>query len=100
MLLDAPCPPRVSHEDDHRRRLSTLREAVGQSRRAWRSLYGRFWQLRHENSIRRPSWRVEEETKTWHQARAEVRRYAELRGQLRDLGRALPPANAVALAAA
>lgn len=78
-------------EVEQQRRISTLGDAIGQSRRAWRLLYGRFWQLRQENSVRRPSWRVEEETKAWRRSRAEVRRYAELRIQLRDLMSEPPP---------
>jgi hypothetical protein len=71
-------------------RLATLGDAMAQSRRAWRSLYGCFWQLRHENTIRRPSWRVEMETQAWKAMRAEVRRYGELRAQRRELARPAP----------
>lgn len=66
------------------RRIETLQQAVVQCRQSWRWWYGKFWQLRHENTLRRPSWRVEEETKAWRRMRAEVRNYAELRRQLRE----------------
>jgi hypothetical protein len=77
--------PRSQDEAEFLRRTTTLGEAIQQSRRAWRLLYGRFWQLRHENTVRRPSWRVEMEAQAWKAMRAEVRRYGELRAQLHDL---------------
>lgn len=90
---------RSQDEVEHQRRICTLGDALGQSRRSWRLLYGRFWQLRQENSVRRPAWRVEEETNAWRRSRAEVRRYAELRTQLRDLMNEPTPHRAQPLAA-
>ncbi len=51
-------------------------------RRIWRQRWERFWLLRYENTLRRPTWRIEEETRAWHASRASVRRYAELRAEL------------------
>lgn len=56
-----------------------LRRAARDCRRVWRWHWERFWILRWENALRRPSWRVEEEARAWRRMRAEVLRYAELR---------------------
>lgn len=83
-MLDAPIlAEAVSvHEDE---RLAALQTALTETRRAWRRQWGRFWTLRWENTLRRPGWRAEEETKAWHRMRDEVRRYAALRAQIRTL---------------
>ncbi len=78
-------------------RLHGLRAAAVACRRAWRWHYGRFWQLRWENTLRRPSWRVDEENRAWRQMRDEVRRYAELRGQIAALSRDADGAKAKAV---
>ncbi len=66
-------------------RIAQLRQAAQACRRSWRWQFGRFWLLRWENTLRRPSWRLDEENNAWRQMRAEVRRYAELRRQLAEL---------------
>ena len=59
-----------------------LRREARACRRVWRWHWERFWLLRWENTLRRPSWRVDEEAAAWRRMRAEVRRYAELRRQM------------------
>ena len=66
-------------------RIAQLREAARACRKSWRRHWGRFWKLRWENSMRRPSWRVEAEAQAWRRMRVEVRRYAELRRQIAEL---------------
>lgn len=88
IVAGSPClnePLRSQEAVLFQRRVKRLEKAVHESRRDWRTLYGRFWQLRHENSVRMPSWRVEMESKAWKSMRSEVRRYGELRSQLRAL---------------
>jgi hypothetical protein len=63
-------------------RMGELRMAARECRRLWRWHWERFWMLRWENALRRPSWRVEEEQRAWRRMRAEVRRYAQLRSQI------------------
>jgi hypothetical protein len=53
--------------------------AARECRRVWRWHWQRYWILRWENALRRPSWRVEEEARAWRHMRDEVRRYAALR---------------------
>jgi len=65
-------------------RQDDLRQAACECRRVWRWHWGRFWLLRWENTLRRPSWRVDEETRAWRRMRAEVRRYAGLRLQIAE----------------
>jgi hypothetical protein len=71
-------------------RVDALRTALAETRHAWRWHWGRFWTLRWENTLRRPGWRAEEENNAWHRMRDEVRRYAALRAQLRELERQQP----------
>lgn len=59
-----------------------LCHAARDCRRVWRWHWERFWLLRWENTLRRPSWRVDEEARAWRRMRAEVRRYAGLRHQI------------------
>ena len=59
--------------------LDELRQAARECRGVWRWHWERFWILRWENALRRPSWRVEEEARAWRRMRAEVRTYAGLR---------------------
>ncbi len=66
-------------------RLQNLRDAIVQSRKAWRSLDGRVYQLNQEQRNYIVSWRTEMLNDAFRRRRAEARRYAELRGQLRDL---------------
>ena len=66
-------------------REATLMLAIRQSRREWRRLYSCFWTLRHENSRFIAGWRTQMVTDAWKSMRAEVRRYGDLRLQLRDL---------------
>jgi len=66
--------PKTSSDD--------LRRAARDCRRLWRWHWERYWILRWENALRRPSWRVEEEARAWQRMRAEVLRYAELRLQI------------------
>jgi len=80
-MLDAVQGPRPVGE----KRLVRLRAAAVECRREWRWQFGRFWLLRWENTLRRPGWRVDEETRAWRRMRDEVRRYAELRRQIADL---------------
>ena len=70
--------PAQDRQDD----LEGLRQAVRDCRRVWRWHWERFWVLRWENALRRPSWRVDEEAQAWQRMRAEVRRYARLRNRL------------------
>ena len=56
-----------------------LHRAARECRRAWRWHWQRFWTLRWENALRRPNWRVEEETRAWRRMRGEVQRYAGFR---------------------
>lgn len=66
-------------------RLQNLRDGIVQSRKNWRLLWGNYYTLRHENTVRRPAWRAEMETTARKYMRAEVRRYGELRIQLAEL---------------
>ena len=59
-----------------------LRREARDCRRVWRWHWERFWMLRWENTLRRPSWRVDEEGRAWCRMRAEVRRYAGLRHRM------------------
>ena len=59
-----------------------VRQAARDCRRVWRWHWEQFWLLRWENTLRRPSWRVDEEARAWRRMRAEVRRYAALRLQM------------------
>jgi len=75
----------------HATRLARLRAAARECRHEWRWQFGRFWLLRWENMLRRPGWRVDEETRAWRRMRDEVRRYAELRRQIAALADEEPP---------
>lgn len=66
-------------------RLQNLRDAVVQSRKNWRLLWGRVYQLNQEQVNYIVGWRTEMLNSTWRRAREEVVRYAQLRKQLRDL---------------
>ncbi len=59
--------------------LGDLYRAARDCRRVWRWHWERFWILRWENTLRRPSWRVGEEARARRRMRLEVVRYAELR---------------------
>jgi hypothetical protein len=79
--------------DPQHQQLDRLREAAGVSRRIWRWHWQRFWLLRWENALRHPNWRVEQEACAWRRMRAEVRRYAGIRGQLAAYSAAGPGAT-------
>jgi hypothetical protein len=86
-----PRPP-ADMMSSRQRRLDGLRTALVETRKSWRWWRGKFWTLRWENTLRRPSWRVEEETKAWQRMREEVGRYAAIRAQIRDIERSGTPA--------
>ncbi len=76
---DGGLAPGVSARGDRHAQIEQWRVAARDCRRVWRWLWQRFWILRWENALRRPSWRVEEESRAWRRMRDEVRRYADIR---------------------
>lgn len=67
---------------DPEARLDRLRGSARDCRRAWRWHWEHFWMLRWENALRRPAWRIDEETRAWRRMRAEVRQYARVRAEI------------------
>lgn len=80
-LAGSPC----LNEPVRSLRVAALELALRQTRKDWRTNYGQFWQLRHENSRTIIGWRTDMMNKAWHAARREVRNYGLLREVLKSL---------------
>src|SRR5258708_30045111 len=93
-LMPASALPHPDVMPSRQRRLEGLRAALVETRKSWCWWWGKFWTLRWENTLRRPSWRVEEETRAWPRVREEVGRYSAVKGQIPDIQPPDAPAGA------
>src|SRR5258708_26118184 len=92
-LMPASALPHPDVMPSRQRRLEGLRAALVETRKSWCWWWGKFWTLRWENTLRRPSWRGEEKNTARPRMRRGGGRYAAVQAQSRHIHASDAPAG-------